>query len=136
MYPREAKEIIEALANGIHPETGEILPAQSNFNSPRVIRALFVATKVLERAVKRAERNDMPPCNAGRSWSEIEDTALIASFDAGVPVKKIADKHGRTLGAIASRLVRLGRTQDRAEARLGAHPINAPDLPREDASVR
>jgi hypothetical protein len=41
MFPLEAKEIIEALANGINPETGEILPAQSNFNSPQVIRALF-----------------------------------------------------------------------------------------------
>ena len=136
MYPREAQEIIEALANGIHPETGEILPAQSSFNSPRVIRALFVATKVLERTVKCAERNDKLPCNAGRAWSEIEDTALISSFDAGVPVKKIAAKHGRTLGAIASRLVRLGKIHDRAEARLGAHPINASDLPRQDSSVR
>ena len=136
MFPLEAKEIIEALANGINPETGEILPAQSNFNSPQVIRALFAATKALERAVKRAERNDTLPSNAGRSWSEIEDKELLASFDAGAPVKKIAAKHGRTLGAIVSRLVRLGRIKDRAEALLGAHPTNAPDLSRQVAPLR
>ena len=136
MFPLEAKEIIEALANGINPETGEILPTQSNFNSPQVIRALFAATKALERAVKRAERNATLPSNAGRSWSEIEDKELLASFDAGAPVKKIAAKHGRTLGAIASRLVRLGRINDRSDASLGVQPTNAPDLSRPDASVR
>ena len=136
MSPFEAKEIIEALANGINPETGEILPAQSNFNSPQVIRALFAATKALERAVKRAERNDTLPTNAGRSWSEIEDKELLASFDAGAPVKKIAAKHGRTLGAIASRLVRLGRINDRSDASLGVQPTNAPDLSLQEAPLR
>ncbi len=136
MFPLEAKEIIEALANGINPETGEILPAQSNFNSPQVIRALFAATKALESAVKLVERNDSLPSNAGRSWSEIEDKELIACFDAGAPVKNIATKHRRTFGAIASRLVRLGRIKDRAEARLGVQPTNAPDLSRQDVPVR
>ena len=136
MSPFEAKEIIEALANGINPETGEILPTQSNFNSPQVIRALFAATKALERAVKLAERNDTLPTNAGRSWSEIEDKELLASFDAGAPVKKIAAKHGRTLGAIASRLVRLGRINDRSDASLGVQPTNAPDLSLQEAPLR
>jgi hypothetical protein len=136
MSPLEAKEIIEALANGINPETGEILPAQSNFNSPQVIRALFVATKALERVVKLAERNGSLPIYAGRSWSDVEENELLVSFDAGAPVKEIATKHGRTLGAITSRLFRLGRIKDRAEARLGAQPTNAPDLSRQDVPVR
>jgi hypothetical protein len=49
MSPLEAQKIVESLANGIDPETGEILPAQSTFNNPQVIRALFVAAKALER---------------------------------------------------------------------------------------
>lgn len=70
MSPLEAKKIIDALANGIDPETGEILPDQSTFNSPQVIRALFVAVKALEIAAKRAERSNGLPNNAGRAWSE------------------------------------------------------------------
>ncbi len=61
MSPLEAKKIIDALANGIDPETGEVLPAQSTFNDPQVIRALFVALKALDSAAKRAERDRSLP---------------------------------------------------------------------------
>jgi len=115
MSPLEAKKIIDALANGADPETGEILPEQSTFNKPQIIRALFVAVKALDRAVKRAERDSSLPSNAGRPWPESEDKELLAIFDAGTPVKEIAAKHGRTQGAIASRLVRLGKIKDRAD---------------------
>ena len=117
MSPLEAKAIVEALANGIDPETGEVLPTQSTFNNPSVIRALFVAVKALDSAEKRAERTKALPDNAGISWSEKEDQELLALFDGNMPVKDIAQKHGRTQGAIASRLVRLGRIKDRADSR-------------------
>lgn len=130
MSPLEAKKIIEALANGIDPETGEVLPAQGTFNSPQVIRALFVAGKALEKAAKRAERDNSLPGNAGRSWSDEEDKELLAIFDSGTPVKAIAEKHGRTQGAIAARLVRLGKIKDRAAVYAGAHPINPQDAAR------
>ncbi|PKM36750.1 MAG: hypothetical protein CVV06_09435 [Gammaproteobacteria bacterium HGW-Gammaproteobacteria-10] len=116
MSPLEAKKIIDALANGIDPETGEILSEQSTFNRPQVIRALFVAIKALDSAAKRAERTKSLPDNAGRSWSEKEDQELLTLFDSRVPIKDIAQKHGRTQGAIAARLVRLGRIKDRADA--------------------
>ncbi|MGZ8227620.1 MAG: hypothetical protein ACXWT3_13440 [Methylococcaceae bacterium] len=115
MSPLEAKKIIDALANGIDPETGEILPDQSTFNSPQVIRALFVAVKALDRESKRTERNNALPDNAGRSWSEVEDNELLAAFDAGTSIKEISAKHSRTQGAIAARLVRLGRIKERTE---------------------
>lgn len=115
MTPLEAKRIIESLANGIDPETGEILPPQSTLNSPPIIRALFVAGQALDRASKQAERKKSLPDKAGRPWADEEDQALIAAFDTGATVKDIAAKHGRTLGAISSRLVRLGKIKDRAE---------------------
>lgn len=115
MSPHEAKKIIDALANGIDPETGEILHKQSTLNRPHVIRALFVALKALESAEKRANRDSSLPENVGRSWSEAEDKELLVIFDVGTPIKEIAAKHGRTQGAITSRLFRLGRMKDRAE---------------------
>jgi len=115
MSPLEAKKIVDALSNGVDPETGEILPAQSTLNNPQVIRALFVAAQALDRAAKRAVRDSSLPGNAGRSWLETEDGELLASFDAGTSIKEIAAKHGRTHGAITSRLVRLGRINERTD---------------------
>lgn len=124
MSPREARKIIESLANGIDPETGEVLPAQNALNTPEVIRALFVAGKALEKAEKRADRQNSLASNAGHSWSDEEDKELLSSFDAGTPVKAIAAKHGRTQGAIAARLVRLGIIKERAEAYAGTHIVH------------
>lgn len=116
MSPLEAKHIIEALANGIDPGTGEILNNQSIFNNPSVIRSLFIAVKALDNEHKRVERAKELPDNAGRSWTENEDRELLSLFDSNASIKYIADKHGRTQGAIASRLVRLGRIKERADA--------------------
>ena len=65
MSPLEAKKIIESLADGIDPVTGEILPEQSAINSPQVVRALFVAAKALHRPVTRKQRDSSLPDNAG-----------------------------------------------------------------------
>lgn len=113
MLPLEAKMIIGCLADGVDPVTGELLHPQSIFNSPQVIRALFVAGEALERMAEREERKSTLPGNAGRSWSAEEERELLVLFDAGTSLKEIAAKHGRTEGAISSRLIRLGRINDR-----------------------
>ena len=112
----DARKIVECLAHGEDPETGEALAEQSPFNNPRVIRALFVASEALGRLAKREQRDRSLPHNAGHAWSEAEDKELLADFDNGVPVRDLAAKHGRTQGGIASRLVRLGRINERDEA--------------------
>ena len=109
MSPNEAKSIIEALANGVDPETGEVLSAQSVFNNPQVIRALFIATKALDGLTKREQRKKTLPDKAGMAWSKLEDSELLSDFDVGRSIKDIAAKHGRTEGAISARLIRLGR---------------------------
>jgi hypothetical protein len=111
----EAKSTLETLARGVDPATGEILSEQSPFNNPQVIRALFLAAKELEKLVpteppRRVERER--PKNAGRAWLPKEDEALLDDFDAGMSPKELAAKHGRTKGAIDSRLVRLGRVEE------------------------
>ena len=116
MSPLDAKKIVESLADGIDPETGEVLPGESPFNNPQVIRALFVASKALDKLAKRERRAHGLPHNAGKAWSDTEDKELLAAFDSGVSVKALSAKHARTEGAIASRLVRLGRIKERANA--------------------
>lgn len=116
MTSAEAKHLIESLANGVDPGTGEILPEQNPFNNPQVIRALFLAAKALEHMAKREQRERTLPNNAGKAWSEAEDKTLLSAFDSGITVKELSAKHGRTERAIASRLVRLGRIKERADA--------------------
>lgn len=128
MSPNEAKSIIEALANGLDPETGEVLPEQTILNQPKIIRALFFATQVLDNLSKeknpgnavadlskKAKREKTRLGNAGKGWTNTEDNVLLSSFNGGVPVKDIAARHGRSIGAIAARLVRLGCVNERKD---------------------
>lgn len=119
MTPAEAKQVIEVLAKGIDPETGEVLPQDSPINSPHVIRALFMAAKALEQAPgsKPARAKPESPGNAGKSWAPAEDQQLVEAFDQGKQVAELATLHQRTKGAIKARLIRLGRLkEDNGEA--------------------
>ena len=98
-----AKEIVRALADGVDPITGEILPEESVYNSPEVIRALFT---VLEK-VNEASIVD-PLRNFGKPWAAAEDDQLREEFLSKQRVSDIAKTHGRTYGAIESRLDHLG----------------------------
>jgi hypothetical protein len=112
MTPTEAKQVIEVLAGGIDPATGEVLAEDSPVNNPHVIRALHLAADALELLVKKQARSSLEtPANVGNSWTEVEDQQLAAAFDAGDPVAKLARDHQRTPGAITSRLIRIGRLQ-------------------------
>jgi len=116
MLPSEAKKIIEPLANGICPMSGEVLPNSSPYNNPQVIRALFAALNAFEFQIRREERRNKLPQNAGKGWTDAEDQELLSAFNEGVQVNEIAKKHERTPGAIAARLVVLGRISDRYAA--------------------
>ena len=116
MTPVEAQQIIDTLAKGVDPETGEVLPPSSCLNSPHVIRALFVASKALDVAIRKTEINEARPGKAGKPWTEAEDAQLLKAFDEGAAVADLASIHERSEGGITSRLVRLGRINERSEA--------------------
>ncbi|GLQ86528.1 hypothetical protein [Dyella flagellata] len=109
MDPSEARQILETLANGVDPATGEAMAEQTPFNCPMVVRALFHAIRALEQREKPA-RHPLPG-NAGKPWSKEEDASLLEAYDAGAPIKHLAQEHSRTKGAIQSRLLRHGRLQ-------------------------
>jgi len=111
----EAVRIVQSLANGIDPLTGEALPDSSPYNEPKVIRVLFESLRALEKVGQQDGRQRGLPDNAGRPWSADEERSLVDAFDRGAPVRQMAAEHGRTEGAITSRLIRLGRLSDRSE---------------------
>lgn len=51
--------------------------------------------------------------NAGAPWSQEEDDELSREFAAKISIAELAKRHGRTQGAINSRLVRLGKIPGR-----------------------
>jgi hypothetical protein len=120
MELQTARQIIDTLSQGIHPVTGEVMPADSPYNAPPVIRALFAVSQAL--ADKRARpKRELPP-NAGKAWDTEEDARLDAAFARGAELKQLAEELGRTPFAVESRLVKLGKLPLRAGMRLSATP--------------
>ena len=97
-----AREIIRSLAEGVDPTTGEVLSAESVYNKPDVIRALYTVWE--ETAPKLRD----PLCNAGKPWTKKEEDMLVDEFNAKMKISDIAKEHGRTYGAIERRLDHLG----------------------------
>lgn len=117
----EALKIVEALADGLDPGSGEALPNESCLNDPQVVRALHAAREALRNSIKAANRKSDLPTNAGNSWSKSEEEQLAKSFDNGITVEQLAIDHRRTKGAIAARLVRVGKITKRHEVYVREH---------------
>ncbi len=118
MDDKEAFDIISKLADGVDPFTGEIFPADSPYQNVEIVRALHKAAEVL----KTAKRKRSLPARAGKPWDEDESNLLAEHFDSGMPIADIAKVHERTKGAIAARLVRLGKVASRDEALMRNRP--------------
>lgn len=107
--------ILNALANGIHPATGEQFPSDSPYQHPDTVRALFSAVRALEsaqsdtRSVAPKPRAASGAANLGSRWTPEEEGRLAAAFDAGKRVSELAGLHGRSIAAIEARLLKLGK---------------------------
>ncbi|GGY55030.1 hypothetical protein GCM10011297_29870 [Bacterioplanes sanyensis] len=114
-------KIVEALANGINPVTGELLPSESPYNHPDVIRALFTMLDLVKNPPKNAPKlkktleqkqaenieNGLPK-NAGLPWTDEQRADLANQFSSGKDTKALAEIHARSTGAITSELKRQG----------------------------
>lgn len=99
-----AKEIIELLADGVNPITGEILSDNDSCNQVEVVRAFHtilchVGTKNLQKEL---------PKNAGRPWTKEADKKLQELYTSGMSKQDICIELSRSLGSITSRLNKLG----------------------------
>lgn len=103
-----ALKLIDSLASGVNPSTGELLGADSPCQQPDVVRALCLAARALDERRQRAERQRTLPANVGKSWSPAEDQTLMAEFNAGRKLGELALLHQRTQAGIQARLEKLG----------------------------
>jgi hypothetical protein len=106
-----ALKLIDTLANGVNPTTGELLAADNPCQQPDVLRALWLASRALQEQRLRLLRQSTLPANVGKPWSEDENNALIAEFHAGRAMADIASMHQRTQAGIQARLEKLGLVQ-------------------------
>ena len=107
----EALRIVESLAHGVDPHTGEVFQTSSPYQNPQTIRALFLALSALEKQEAKRRRVRNLPVNAGKPWTDEEEKRLIRAYDAKKSLGNLAREHGRTEFAITSRLEKLGKIE-------------------------
>ena len=114
MQREPALKILNALANGVHPATGEVFAADSPYQHPDIVRALYEAVRALDGsgvtqgANQQRKAGDMP-ANTFVRWSPEEEGRLTAAFDAGASTAELAKMHNRSRAAIEARLLKLGK---------------------------
>ena len=114
MQREPALKILNALANGVHPATGEVFAADSPYQHPDIVRALYEAVRALDGsgvtqgANPQRKAGDMP-ANTFVRWSLEEEGRLTAAFDAGASTAELAKMHNRSRAAIEARLLKLGK---------------------------
>ncbi len=119
MTDSEAAHIIGLLAEGIDPETGEVLAVPGGLISrPQVIRALNRASRALSVPGVPSEHGGAGrlagkprPAMTGKPWSADEDGRLVKAFDEGASIPELTIAHERLPGGIRSRLNKLGRVR-------------------------
>jgi hypothetical protein len=136
MEKEQTLRILNALANGVHPATGERFAADGPYQHPDTVRALFAAMRAVEGAAAAnpaAERKSaFPQSGAGSRWSTEEEERLAGAFDAGRTVDELARAHNRSRAAIEARLVRLGKL----DASAVTSPLRYPPTPAGGAASR
>ena len=98
-----AKEIVSALAEGIDPITGEVLPAEHLCNNADVVRA-FYALLQQDNIAKKGKTYE----NAGKKWTKEDDDLLKQLFEQGMKVSELQKRFIRSRGSIQSRLAKIG----------------------------
>ena len=117
--------VVQALAEGHDPTTGEALAHDHLCQKPEIIRALMKAAALVERAARQERSLQRArlslPSNTGKSWTDDEDRALMQRFRTGASIDDIATLHARTTGSITARLEKIGLMKPPVTAPSG-HP--------------
>lgn len=116
MDTNKSIKILEALANGIDPTTGEKFPAHSPYSNPEVIRGLYHALEIIRKHKQKSkmtleEKQQANiykglPRNTSLPWRDEQREYVATNFKQGETVDQLASKLERTRGAIIAELER------------------------------
>ncbi len=118
--------IVECLANGTHPLTGQVIPADAPYNSPEIIRALYTCVQELKYPVKKAKKTTSERCadnlkkglpkNAGMPWTDDLKSLLAKEYQSGNSASGLAKSFERTKYSILLELEKQGLITDQEVA--------------------
>ncbi len=109
MDQEKAYSIIDALANGIDPNTGEYFPEGSPYNNPDVIRALFYVLrnkptpKKQKKSLEEKQQENISrglPKNYGLPWVDETVKYVISQYQANTSIDVIAQEVARKPSSI------------------------------------
>lgn len=103
---QDALQVLRFLASGRDPSTNVQFSEDSPYRSERVVCSLRYAIDAVSGA-QSVITSRRPPA-AGEFWNSFEESNLNKEFKSGLSIPEIAQAHGRSLGAIRSRLDKLG----------------------------
>lgn len=115
MEREQTLKILNALANGVHPTTGEVFGPDSPYQQSDMVRALFEAVRLIEGSPASHDNQNQErrpgemPANTFARWTSEEEERLAAGFDAGKTSAELARLHNRSRAAIEARLLKMGK---------------------------
>ena len=118
--PMRDDEIANSYRLEKDPEAQVIVLAELNATSPENIRRILIEREVYVPVCKPSESN----CKK-RPWTEEENREALRMAGEGISRKKIAEKLGRSEGAVSVQIVKLKKSggeenENRKEARTAA----------------
>jgi hypothetical protein len=131
---QRSRRVLQALVQGLDPETRQELPTDTVLNRIDVVRALLTALSALEDMNARALRRALLPESVGKTWTDDEEHQLREEYGQGTPTPDIATRHARTVRAIEARLQRLGllsaEQRTTSDSFMGGPDSKPPDKPQ------
>ncbi len=109
MQERRARQILQALIQGVDPFNGDELPDGTVLQQADVLRALLAGVAAMEQDAARASRRaQLAAATSGAPGARTSRPLCSRPSRPGESVEEIATRHGRTLRAIEARLEKLG----------------------------
>ena len=105
--------VLNKLADGVDPVSGEVYGRDSPYQNPTVVRALYAAIQVLQNPTARSKTH----ARAGAPWTSDEEDRLLKAFARGKTPRDLVDDFRRSEVAITARLVKLGKMEAPANLR-------------------
>lgn len=118
MEHQQILHVLNKLADGVDPETGEVYNRDSPYQRPTVVRALYAAIQAIQKAPGRPKSH----ARAGVPWTSEEEARLLKAFDQGRQPRDMVDDMGRSEVAITARLVKLGKMEAPPNLRFNESP--------------
>ncbi|MFW6030096.1 MAG: hypothetical protein ACOCRO_07555 [Halanaerobiales bacterium] len=117
MKLNEAIKILNCINRKIDPYTGEVGLSSSIFENSKTGEAFDLAIEIMKKEIKKDELKKKRPARTGEKWTDAEERRLSNVFEIYTSnninikeiINKLAEAHERSYGAIAARLIKIGK---------------------------